>query len=491
MDFYKLSAIEIAEGIVSGKWTAVEILSEHLQRIKKYDKYLNSVILLCEDMAISQAKNVDAKVARGEQVGRLAGVPFLVKDNFCVECVKTTCCSKMLEEWIPDYTATSVQLLLDEDAIFMGKTNMDEFAMGNSTETSIFGVTSNPWDTGKVAGGSSGGSAASVAAGFAPIALGSDTGGSVRQPAAFCGLQGFKPSYGQISRYGVIAYASSLDQVGVFSRSVADDALLMDILAQPDENDSTCDAYIRPSFINAPADNLKGRKIGVLTGYDEESVDTTLLDAMENTAAVCKELGAEIVEIDLPIAKKFSTACYYMVALGDASSKLACYDGMRYGYHHSGKNLNDMYTQTRNGGFGKEVRQRILIGTCILTRGFYDNYYVPAMKVRQLIADECNKQLAGLDAIIMPVTTSLAYDKGYVEEDKIKSYLGDAFSSIANLVGLPSISLYTGRSDKGLPINIQLLGSRFGDDKLIDVARVLEEHTVSPEIADASEWGKN
>ena len=492
MDFYKLSVVEIAEGVRASKWTAEEVAKAHIERIKKYDGKINSVVLLCEEIALEQAKAVDAKIAAGEDAGRLAGVPFLLKDNFCVRDVKTTCCSKMLENWLPDYTATSVKYLLEEGAVFLGKTNMDEFAMGNSTESSIFGATSNPVDTSRVAGGSSGGSAAAVAAGFVPFALGSDTGGSVRQPAAFCGVQGIKPSYGQISRFGVVAYASSLDQVGIIARSIEDASIVLDILAKPDANDTTCDDYVRPSFVSTSMpEDLKGRKIGILTGFDEDSVDPAILAAMKKTAEICKANGAEVTEVELPVAKKHSVACYYMTALGDASSKLACYDGMRYGYHHDGKDLNDMYRRTRNLGFGKEVRHRILIGTCILTRGYYDNYYVPAMKVRQMISDEYKETFNNVDSIIMPVTTSLAYEKGYVEKDKIKSYLGDAFSSTANLAGLPSISVRVDTSEEGLPVNVQLVGPRFGDDKLVALAKVVEMNSVKPEVVEISDRGEN
>ncbi|MEG1501839.1 MAG: Asp-tRNA(Asn)/Glu-tRNA(Gln) amidotransferase subunit GatA [Synergistaceae bacterium] len=485
MDFYRLSATEIAKGVKEKRWTAEEVLCSFIERIKKYDKEINSVVLLTEDIAIKRAKKIDSDITNGRNPGLLSGVPFLVKDNFCVKDIKTTCCSKMLEDWVPSYTATAVAKMEEAGAIFLGKTNMDEFAMGNSTESSIFGVTSNPRDLSRVSGGSSGGAAAAVAAGFAPISLGSDTGGSVRQPAAFCGVQGFKPSYGQISRYGVIAYASSLDQVGIISRSIEDQALVMEVIAKEDSNDTTCDGYIRTPFINNNAnfEDLKGKKIGILKGYDTSIVDPAIVDAQNKTIEICKNLGAEIIEVELPIAKKHSVACYYMTALGDASSKLACYDGMRYGYHSDGKNLNEMYRKTRNIGFGKEVRHRILIGTCILTRGFYDNYYVPAMKVRQMIADEYKNIFSNIDAIVMPITASVAFPKGYVEQDKIKSYLSDAFTATANLAGLPSISLNISKNADNLPVNVQLIASRFDDNKLISISKVIEKEIGVPCVA--------
>ena len=491
MDFCKLSAHEIASGVLSKKWSAEEVLKAHLERIKKNDGKINSIVTLCEENALKDAREIDAKIAAGENPGVLAGVPFLAKDNFCTDGVETTCCSKMLKGWIPRYDATAIKLMKAAGAVLAGKTNMDEFAMGSTTESSIFGPTSNPRDISRVPGGSSGGSAAAVAAGFCPVALGSDTGGSVRQPSAFCGVQGMKPSYGQISRYGIVAYASSLDQVGPIARDMKDIALLMDVLAKPDSNDSTCDGYDRPSFAESAAKtDLNGKKVAILSGYDKGSIDKPLADAIEKAAEYCRAAGAEIVDAELPVTKKFSVACYYMAALGDASSKLACYDGMRYGYHADGKNLSEMYKKSRNQGFGKEVRHRILIGTCILTRGFYDNYYVPATRVRQMIADELAAMFKGADALIMPISPALPYKKGLVEEDPVRIYLGDAFSTIANLAGLPSISLNTGFTEDGLPTNVQILGPRFGDDTVLSIAAAIEKAVGAPQIAElASEGG--
>lgn len=488
--FFKLSAKEIADGVRSRKWTASEVLEAHLARIKQYDGELNAVVTLCEDMARAQAVAVDAKIAKGEAPGVLCGVPYLVKDNFCVDGVRTTCCSGMLKDWIANYDATAVQSMNAAGAVLMGKANMDEFAMGSTTESSIFGPTLNPRDKSRVPGGSSGGSAAAVAAGFCPIALGSDTGGSIRQPAAFCGVQGMKPSYGQVSRFGIVGYVSSLDQVGPIARSVEDLALAMDVLAKEDANDSTCDAYERPSFSDAAGQQtLKGKKIAVLTGYDQASIDKQLIDAIEKSVEICKAAGAEIVEVELPITMKHGVACYYMVALGDASSKLACYDGIRYGHHADGKNLAEMYRKSRNEGFGEEVRRRILIGTCILTRGYYENYYVPATQVRQMIAHEYAALFEKVDALICPISPALPYKKGLVEEDPVRIYLGDAFSSTANLAGLPSISLNLGFTGEGLPTNVQLIGPRFGDAELLGVASVIEKTAGRPDVAELSAEG--
>lgn len=489
MEFHKLPAHEIAEGVKNGRWTAAEVLSAHLERIKKFDHKINSVVTLSEESALRNAKDIDSKVAGGKDPGPLAGVPFLVKDNFCTEGIRTTCCSKMLDDWVPDYDATAVRRMKEAGAVLMGKTNMDEFAMGSTTESSIFGPTLNPRDFSRVPGGSSGGSAAAVAAAFSPIALGSDTGGSVRQPSAFCGVQGMKPSYGQISRYGIVAYASSLDQVGPITRNIKDMALAMDVLAGADENDTTCDAYRRPSFSEEALSGIAGKRIAVLTGFDAESMDKPLVEAIQKAASHCRSAGAEIVEASLPITMKHAVACYYMVALGDASSKLACFDGMRYGHHADGRSLFDMYKRSRNQGFGKEVRKRILIGTCILTRGYYENYYVPATKVRQMIADEYAELFSSVDALICPISPALPYKKGLVEEDPVRIYLGDAFSSTANLAGLPSISLNAGFTEEGLPTNVQLIGPRFGDAGLLALAQAIENVVGSPAIADIEKKG--
>lgn len=488
MDFCKLTAKEIAEGVRSKQWTAAEVLEAHLARIKAYDSEINAVVTLCEDYARGKAKKVDEAIARGEDPGLLCGVPYLTKDNFCVNGVRTTCCSRMLENWTANYDSTAVKLFNESGAVLMGKTNMDEFAMGSTTESSIFGPTLNPRDRERVPGGSSGGSAAAVAMGYCPIALGSDTGGSVRQPAAFCGVQGMKPSYGQISRYGIVGYVSSLDQVGPIARSVEDMSLALEVLACEDENDGTCDAYERESFSAAAAAvDLRGKKIAVLAGFDTDNIDKQLLEAIEKSVKICRTAGAEIVSAELPITMKHSVACYYMVALGDASSKLACYDGIRYGFHADGRNLSDMYRKSRNTGFGAEVRRRILIGTCILTRGYYENYYVPATKVRQMIADEFAELFGKVDAIICPISTSLPYKKGLVEEDPVKIYLGDAFTTVANLAGLPSVSLNMGLGEDGLPSSVQIIGPRFGDAEILSVASVIEKDADRPQIAEFPE----
>lgn len=488
MDFHKMTAREIAAGVKARRFTAEEVARAAIERIKKFDKKFNSIVTLREELAIADARKIDEAIARGEETGPLAGVPFAVKDNFCTDGTETTCGSRMLKGWIPSYDATAVRNMKAAGAVLVGKANMDEFAMGSTTESSVFGPTLNPRDTSRVPGGSSGGSAACVAAGLVPVALGSDTGGSVRQPAAFCGVQGMKPSYGQISRYGIVAYASSLDQVGGLTNNIGDMALLMDVLSKPDDHDSTCDAYDRPSFSGAlEGASLAGKKIAVLTGYDRESMDKPLVDAIDRAVEICRAAGAEIIEAKLPITMEHTVACYYMVALGDASSKLACYDGMRYGHHADGKNLSEMYKKSRMEGFGEEVRKRILVGTCILTRGYYENYFVPATKVRQLIADEFSELFKTADALICPIIPALAYKRGLGEEDPVRMYLGDVFTTIANLAGLPSISLNMGFTAEGLPTNVQLLAPRFGDAELLAAASVMESAAGAPSPIDDEE----
>ncbi|WP_281678645.1 Asp-tRNA(Asn)/Glu-tRNA(Gln) amidotransferase subunit GatA [Synergistes jonesii] len=488
MELLGLSAREIAAGVKAKKFTAEEAARASIERIKRYDKKYNAIVALCEEEAVASAKRVDEAVARGEEPGALCGVPYVVKDNFCTKGIATTCCSKMLKGWVPNYDATAVEKMKEAGAVLIGKANMDEFAMGSTTESSIFGATLNPRDRTRVPGGSSGGSAAAVAAGYVPVALGSDTGGSVRQPAAFCGVQGMKPSYGQISRYGIVAYASSLDQVGPLAANVGDLALLMDVLAKGAPNDTTCDAYERPSFTGAAAKaSLAGKRVALLTGYDRGSLDAPLSAAIDRAVEICRAEGASIIDVKLPITMEHSVACYYMVALGDASSKLACYDGMRYGHHADGRNLSEMYKKSRMEGFGEEVRKRILVGTCILTRGYYENYFVPATKVRQLISDEFKNLFEKADMLICPISPALAYKRGLGEKDPVRMYLGDVFTTIANLAGLPSVSLNLGFTAEGLPTNVQLLAPRFGDDGLLCCAAAIERAAGAPHIAELTE----
>jgi aspartyl-tRNA(Asn)/glutamyl-tRNA(Gln) amidotransferase subunit A len=484
MELYELSARETAEGVRSKKFSAVEVTEACLGRVELFDKSVNAVITLTADEALAKAREIDKKIASGEDAGPLAGVPYFAKDNFCTRGTRTTCSSKILESWTPTYSASAVNYMNDAGAVLMGKTNLDEFAMGSSTENSIIGPTKNPRDLNRVPGGSSGGSAASVAAGYSPLALGTDTGGSVRQPACFCGVQGMKPSYGQVSRYGILAYASSLDQVSPLARTVEDLALALETLARPDPHDTTCDAYDRPRFTDALSlPDLKGKRIGIFEGFESSQMDAELYGALQKAAEHCREAGAVVESMDLPIAVKYGVATYYVTALADASSKLACYDGMRYGSHRDGPTLNEMYVNTRTAGFGEEVRRRIILGTCLLTEGFYQNYYGPALKVRQRMVDEFDQLFERFDAYILPTSPSLPYIIGMKETDPNRLYLGDIFTVPISLGGLPGINLSMGLNADGLPLSVQLVGQRYFDAELLGIASVLERTVGKPGVA--------
>jgi aspartyl-tRNA(Asn)/glutamyl-tRNA(Gln) amidotransferase subunit A len=484
MELYELSARETADGVRSKKFSATDATKACLGRVEKFEGSVNAIITLTADAALARAREIDGKIARGEDAGPLAGVPYFAKDNFCTKGTKTTCSSRILEDWSPTYNASAINYMNDAGAVMMGKTNLDEFAMGSSTENSIIGPTKNPRDLGRVPGGSSGGSAASVAAGYSPLALGTDTGGSVRQPACFCGVQGMKPSYGQVSRYGILAYASSLDQVSPLARTVEDLAISMEVLARPDPHDTTCDAYERPRFTEALSlPDLKGKRIGIFEGFESSQMDAELYGALQKAAEHCRAAGAVVEPMDLPIAVKYGVATYYVTALGDASSKLACYDGMRYGSHIDGQTLNEMYINTRTACFGEEVRRRIILGACLLTEGFYQNYYGPALKVRQRIVDEFDELFERFDAYILPTSPSLPYIIGMKETDPNRLYLGDIFTVPISLGGLPGINLSMGLNDEGLPLSVQIVGQRYFDAELLGIASVLERVIGKPGIA--------
>ncbi|MDR3279959.1 MAG: Asp-tRNA(Asn)/Glu-tRNA(Gln) amidotransferase subunit GatA [Synergistaceae bacterium] len=491
MEIHELTAKETAKAIKDKKFSAVEAVRSSMARISKYDGVVNALITVLEEDALRRAGEIDALIARGEDPGPLAGVPYIVKDNFCTRGVRTTCSSHILENWKPTYNASPVNYMNAAGAILMAKSNLDEFAMGSSTENSIIGPTKNPRDLGRVPGGSSGGSAAAVASGYVPLALGTDTGGSVRQPAAFCGIQGIKPSYGEVSRYGIIAYCSALDQVSPLARSVEDLALAMEILARPDPNDTTCDGYARPKFSDATAmKDLKGCRIGVFAGFEASEMDSDLYGALTRAGDICREAGAVIEPIDLPIAVKYGVATYYVTALADASSKLGCYDGIRYGTHIEGATLADMYANTRTSSFSEEVRRRIILGACLLTEGFYQNYYGPALKVRTKMAEEFEDVFSKYDAYLLPTTPSLPYPLGTKETDPNRMYLGDVFTVPISLGGLPGLSLSMGFNSANLPLSVQIVGSRYGDSKVLGIAAALERLIGRPTVCDPRKLGE-
>ena len=491
MEFHELTAAETARAIKEKKFSAADAVKASLERLAKFEGAVNACITILEENALARASKIDERLSRGEDIGALGGVPYIVKDNFCTRGVRTTCGSKTLENWRPTYNASVVNYMDDAGAILMAKSNLDEFAMGSSTENSITGATKNPRDLARVPGGSSGGSAAAVAAGYVPIALGSDTGGSVRQPAAFCGIQGFKPSYGEISRYGIIGYCSALDQVGPLARSVEDLALAMEIIARPDPNDTTCDAYDRPRFTDAiKAGDLRGKRIGVFAGFEAEQMDVELYGALTKAGDMCREAGATVETMDLPTAVKYGVATYYVTALADASSKLACFDGIRYGAHSEAPTVTDMYMNTRTESLGEEVRRRIILGTCLLTEGFYQNYYSPALKVRTKIVEEFEDIFAKYDAYILPTTTSLPYMLGTKETDPNRMYLGDVFTVPVSLGGLPGLSLNMGFNDGGLPLSVQIVGPRYGDSQVLGIAAVLERIAGRPTAREPRKIGE-
>jgi aspartyl-tRNA(Asn)/glutamyl-tRNA(Gln) amidotransferase subunit A len=476
MQIELLQANEIRESIIARRFTAVEVITALFDRIKEVEPKVQAYITLCEEKALERAKEVDEKIAAGEPVGRLAGVPIAIKDNICTDGTLTTCASKMLGDFVPPYDATVIKKLLKEDAIIIGKTNMDEFAMGSSTENSSFKTTKNPWDLTRVPGGSSGGSAAVVAAGLSPISLGSDTGGSIRQPAAFCGVVGFKPTYGIVSRFGLIAFGSSLDQIGPFSKSVTDAALTLEVIQGEDSLDSTSyKGEIKSDYLSTLADGVKGMKIGVPKEFFQSSLDEEISDSIKQSIQVLKDLGAEVSEMSLPITEEGLSA-YYIISSAEASSNLARFDGVRYGYRpEEFSNIDDLMVKSRTEAFGKEVKRRIMLGTYALSSGYYDAYYNRAHKLKKKIKEEFKKAFDEYDVILSPTTPTVAFKCGEKSEDPLSMYLADIYTVNANLAGIPAISIPCALSKEGLPIGLQILGPHFGEEKILKAAYALEQ----------------
>lgn len=476
MQIELLQANEIRESIIARRFTAVEVVTALFDRIKEVEPKVQAYITLCEEKALEKAKEVDEKIAAGKPVGRLAGVPIAIKDNICTDGTLTTCASKMLGDFVPPYDATVIKKLLKEDAIIIGKTNMDEFAMGSSTENSSFKTTKNPWDLTRVPGGSSGGSAAVVAAGLSPISLGSDTGGSIRQPAAFCGVVGFKPTYGIVSRFGLIAFGSSLDQIGPFSKSVTDAALTLEVIQGEDSLDSTSyKGEIKGDYLSTLADGVKGMKIGVPKEFFQSSLDEEISDSIKQSIQVLKDLGAEVSEISLPITEEGLSA-YYIISSAEASSNLARFDGVRYGYRpEKFSNIDDLMVKSRTEAFGTEVKRRIMLGTYALSSGYYDAYYNRAHKLKKKIKEEFKKAFDEYDVILSPTTPTVAFKCGEKSEDPLSMYLADIYTVNANLAGIPAISIPCALSKEGLPIGLQILGPHFGEEKILKTAYALEQ----------------
>ena len=476
MKIEQMDISQIRDGIKDGSFTAVEVITSLFERIKTIDPKVKSYLRLCEKEALDKAKIVDDKIAKGEPVGTLAGVPIAIKDNICIDGITTTCASKMLEDFIPPYNATVIEKLLKEDAIIVGKTNMDEFAMGSSTENSAFQVTRNPWDLERVPGGSSGGSAACVAAGLAPISLGSDTGGSIRQPAAFCGVVGLKPTYGLVSRFGLIAFGSSLDQIGPFAKSVKDAALTLQVIQGDDKLDSTTNKdNIHTEYLPTLADGVKGMKVAVPKEFFKSALDDEIKDSLLNTIELLKSLGAEVTEISLPITEEGLSA-YYIISSAEASSNLARFDGIRYGYRPKVfSSVDELMLKSRTEAFGPEVKRRIMLGTYALSSGYYDAYYNRAQKLKKKIKEEFKKVFEEYDVILSPTSPTLPFKCGEKVSDPLQMYLADIYTININLAGIPAISLPVSKSKSGLPIGLQILGPHFGEEKIFKVAYAIEQ----------------
>lgn len=474
-----LSAKELRDAIAAGQASSVEATKTVFEQIRRFEPTIGAYISTCEEKALEAAADVDKRVAADEPVGQLAGVPVAVKDNMCTDFGATTCASKILENFHAPYNATVVEKLLAADAVIVGKSNMDEFAMGSSTENSGLKQTVNPWDTARVPGGSSGGAAAAVAARLCFAALGSDTGGSIRQPASFCGVVGLKPTYGRVSRFGLVAYGSSLDQIGPITQTVADTALMMNVIAGHDPADSTSvDEAMAPvcdylEKLEEPVEKLKIAIVPECTAGADESVRKALSDALE----IYRKLGAEITEVEMPHLD-YATAAYYVIATAEASSNLARYDGVHYGHRtEDPRDYVEVYSKSRAEAFGQEVKRRIMLGTYVLSSGYYDAYYLKALKVRNLIRGDFVDAFEKCDCIMMPVAPTTAFKIGEKTDDPLKMYLSDIYTIGANLAGAPGISVPCGFDENNLPIGLQILAPTFAEEKLLRIARMHEKQT--------------
>ncbi len=477
-ELLSLSAVELATAIKEGRTTAVEAMEAVFEQIKKTENALHCYVTLDKEKALEKAGAVQKKIEAGELDGPLAGVPMAVKDNLCTEGMRTTCASKILDNFIPAYSAEAVLQLEKAGAVLIGKTNMDEFAMGSTTETSAYGVTRNPHNPAHVPGGSSGGSAAAVSAGECFFALGSDTGGSIRQPASYCGVVGLKPTYGTVSRFGLVAYGSSLDQIGPLGRTVEDCAVILDAISGYDEKDST--QIKREEGLSWEEDVLrkegvKGMRLGVPRAYIRgEGLDANVRDAVLRAAELLRAAGAVVEEFDLGLVE-YAIPAYYTIASAEASSNLERFDGVKYGFRAEAEELHQMYKKTRSQGFGPEVKRRIMLGSYVLSSGYYDAYYLKALRVKAMIKQEFDKAFGEYDCILGPTAPTTAPRLGESLADPLKMYLGDIYTISVNLAGLPAISVPCGADEEGLPIGLQLIGDCFQERKLLRAAYVAEQ----------------
>ncbi|MDF2502487.1 MAG: gatA [Anaerosporomusa subterranea] len=473
MDLYQSTAHDLHKKLLAREVSATDIVKDVFSRMDSVESTVKAYITETRESALNQAAAVDGKLARGESITPLAGIPGALKDNICVKGTKTTCASKMLANFVPPYDATVTAKLLSADAVIVGKSNLDEFAMGSSTENSAFFVTRNPWDTNTVPGGSSGGSAAAVAAGEAIWALGSDTGGSIRQPAAYCGLVGLKPTYGLVSRYGLVAYASSLDQIGSITRDVTDCALVMNAIAGYDAKDSTSINAAVPDYTAALAGGVKGLTIGLPREYFGAGMDSAVRQAVETAVKQLESAGAKVKEVSMPNTE-YALSTYYLIATAEASSNLARFDGVSYGFRGEGNDIVSMYKNSRTQGFGDEVLRRIMLGTYALSSGYYDAYYMKALKVRTLIKQDFDRAFADVDILATPTTPRTAFRIGEKVDDPFTMYLEDVCTVPINLAGVPALSLPCGFTG-GLPIGLQLIGRPLGEETLLRAGYAYEQ----------------
>ncbi|MCI8765692.1 MAG: Asp-tRNA(Asn)/Glu-tRNA(Gln) amidotransferase subunit GatA [Lachnospiraceae bacterium] len=474
MDILDLTAVELGRKIREHEIRVVEATEASLAQIEKLEPQLNCYVTVAKEQALKQAKEVQKRIDDKTLTGPLAGVPMAIKDNMCLEGLPTTCSSKILENFVPTYTAEAVKRLIGAGAVILGKTNMDEFAMGSTTETSAFGETKNPWNPAHVPGGSSGGSCAAVAANECFYALGSDTGGSIRQPSSFCGVTGIKPTYGTVSRYGLIAYGSSLDQIGPVARNVEDCAAVLETIASYDKKDSTSIRREDCDFTAALVDDVRGMRIGIVRDYLGEGLDDEVRDAVLAAARVLEEKGAVTEEFDLSLVE-YAIPAYYVIASAEASSNLSRFDGIKYGYRTKEyEGLHHLYKKSRSEGFGKEVKRRIMLGSFVLSSGYYDAYYLKALRTKALIKQAFDKAFSRYDLILGPAAPSTAPRLGESLQDPLKMYLGDIYTIAVNLAGLPGMTVPCGRDSQGLPIGLQLIGDCFREKNLIRAAYAYE-----------------